>query len=146
MPCSLHSVLDGFASALSEQHPEAHDADPTAQQSHLQSSQAQTPDSQQHPPSGQQLVHEQAAELLFAVLEFEKLAPSAKPTPTNNNRPSAAANFILLSFENRTLVCLDSPSVCLLDAQMVAFLHAFSSLFSAKHLLESQEMRLKPVV
>jgi hypothetical protein len=104
-------VLDGFASALSEQHPEAHDADPTAQQSHLQSSQAQTPDSQQHPPSGQQLVQEQAAELLFAVLEFEKLAPSAKPTPTNNNIPSAAANFILHSFENRTLVCLDFPNV-----------------------------------
>ncbi len=44
---------------------------PSAQQSQLQSSQLQTPVSQQHPPSGQQLSH---AQVFASTWEFEVLA------------------------------------------------------------------------
>jgi len=56
---------------LSAQHPALQDLASTAQQSHLQTSHEQTLDSQQHPPSAQQVSQEQTFE---SAGDFEKVA------------------------------------------------------------------------
>jgi hypothetical protein len=84
--------------ALSAQHPAPQDFAPSAQQSHLQSSHEQTPVSQQHPPSGQQVSQEQTFE---SAVEFEvpkEFAPIATPSPMTHNNINVAINFILNSF------------------------------------------------
>jgi len=86
------------AVTLAAQQPARHDFAPSAQQSHLQSSHLQTPESQQHPPSGQQVSQKQAFE---SAVDFEvlvKFAPIAIPSPTTHNNINVAANFILTSF------------------------------------------------
>jgi len=106
----LASVAMVAAVALTEQQPAPQDFAPSAQQSHLQFSHEQTPKSQQHPPSGQQLSQKQTFE---SVVDFEvlaKFAPIAIPIPTKNNKTNVAANFILTSliYCLRTTICIEA--------------------------------------
>ena len=92
------SVTFVAAIALSAQQPAPQDFAPSAQQSHLQSSHVQTPESQQHPPSGQQVSQEQAFESAVVFEMLAEFAPIAIPSPTTHNNTNVAANFILTSF------------------------------------------------
>jgi hypothetical protein len=94
MPALTKAAADD---ALSEQQPEAHDLEPTEQQSHLHSSQVQTPVSQQQPPSVQHEEHSHAFAPLLVTGDLVKLAPNAKPTPRNANNPIATSDFIFLT-------------------------------------------------
>ncbi len=105
-------LADAFAvvpASLSLQQVAAHDSAPVAQQSHSHGAQPQTPVSQQHPPSGQQVGHAQSAvapavgatafsEQHVPEVLFDQLAPKANPKPANINKPSAANNFMVLTF------------------------------------------------
>jgi hypothetical protein len=94
VPCSTLETFERDAPDLLSQQPALQPLESAAQQSHLQSSQVQTPVSQQQPPSGQQVVQAHASEAEFVVRVVVKLAPKAKPTPTNKSKPIAAAIFM----------------------------------------------------
>jgi len=68
VPFSLHSDLAANAPPLSAQQLDAQEVGPALQQSQLQASHAHTPDSQQRPPSGQQLEQEHGEVVDSAVL------------------------------------------------------------------------------
>jgi len=104
---------------LSAQQPALQDLASTAQQSHLQTSHKQTPDLQQHPPSGQHVSQEQTFE---STVDFEvpaTFAPIAAPSPMTHNNINVAANFILNSF-----TCFLWTTVYAKTFQLLTFLDA----------------------
>jgi hypothetical protein len=111
--------------ALSAQQPAEHPSEPSSQQSHLQFWQVQMPLSQQHPPSGQQLVQAQAF-AAFGEIILPRFAPIANPIPTTHKSTSAAASFMFnfSSKDLRTVVCFEALAAsCELDALFGNNLH-----------------------
>ncbi|MEQ1824665.1 MAG: hypothetical protein ABL921_01920 [Pirellula sp.] len=80
--------------ALSAQQPAEQPVAPPSQQSHLHSSQEQTPVSQQHPPSGQQVSQAQTFGSAVKFDLFAKFAPIATPRPIKHNNTNDAMIFI----------------------------------------------------